>query len=226
MSETQIQSQQLDPYTLPLYGQRLIEASAGTGKTYTIGILYLRLLLGLGGESAFSRPLTVEDILVVTFTEAATNELRGRIRQRIHDMRLACIRNGKGYEEQTEYHQLLSEMPDEKQRLLAAQWLLLAERQMDESAIYTIHGFCQRMLVHNAFESGVLFEQTMVKDEYPVQKQACADYWRRHFYPLDYSMAKVIASEWSGRMHYYRILSPFYREICRLLWVLRIIKKL
>ncbi|MEI9696286.1 exodeoxyribonuclease V subunit beta [Moellerella wisconsensis] len=209
MSETQIQSQQLDPYTLPLYGQRLIEASAGTGKTYTIGILYLRLLLGLGGESAFSRPLTVEDILVVTFTEAATNELRGRIRQRIHDMRLACIRNGKGYEEQTEYRQLLSEMPDEKQRLLAAQWLLLAERQMDESAIYTIHGFCQRMLVHNAFESGVLFEQTMVKDEYPVQKQACADYWRRHFYPLDYSMAKVIASEWSGPDALLSDIKPF-----------------
>ncbi len=197
MNKMQIQSQDLDAYKLPLFGQRLIEASAGTGKTYTIGILYLRLLLGLGGESAFFRPLTIEDILVVTFTEAATNELRGRIRDRIHHMRLACIRNGTGYEDQPEYLELLSQIPPEK-RPLAAQWLLLAERQMDEAAIYTIHGFCQRMLINNAFESGMLFEQVIVQDEYPIQKQACADYWRRHFYPLNYSMAKVIAADWSG----------------------------
>ncbi len=70
----------LDPLRLPLQGERLIEASAGTGKTFTIAALYLRLLLGLGGSAAFPRPLTVEELLVVTFTEAATAELRGRIR--------------------------------------------------------------------------------------------------------------------------------------------------
>ena len=58
MSEV-IQAQVLDPYTLPLYQRRLIEASAGTGKTYTIGLLYLRLLLGLGGESALDRKSVV-----------------------------------------------------------------------------------------------------------------------------------------------------------------------
>ena len=68
----------LDPLRLPLQGERLIEASAGTGKTFTIAALYLRLLLGLGGSAAFPRPLTVEELLVVTFTEAATAELRGR----------------------------------------------------------------------------------------------------------------------------------------------------
>ena len=102
MNKVQVESQLLNVFSLPLRGQRLIEASAGTGKTYTIGILYLRLLLGLGGVNAFPRPLSVEEILVVTFTEAATNELRGRIRQRIHDMRLACLRNGVGFESQPE----------------------------------------------------------------------------------------------------------------------------
>lgn len=51
----------LDPLRLPLQGERLIEASAGTGKTFTIAALYLRLLLGLGGSAAFPRPLTVEE---------------------------------------------------------------------------------------------------------------------------------------------------------------------
>ncbi|MDN6089653.1 MAG: UvrD-helicase domain-containing protein, partial [Enterobacterales bacterium] len=86
------QAQTLDALALPLIGERLIEASAGTGKTFTIAALYLRLLLGLGGENAFPRPLSVEEILVVTFTEAATEELRGRIRSNIHDLRLACVR--------------------------------------------------------------------------------------------------------------------------------------
>ncbi|MGO2334995.1 exodeoxyribonuclease V subunit beta [Providencia sp.] len=198
MSKTQMSSQLLDAFSLPLQGQRLIEASAGTGKTYTIGILYLRLLLGLGGDNSFPRPLSVEEILVVTFTEAATNELRGRIRERIHEMRLACLRNGVGFESKPEYIELLNQLPEQEQREFAANWLLAAERQMDEAAIYTIHGFCQRMLVNNAFESGVLFEQTMIKDEFPIQKQACADFWRRHFYPLDYSLTKVVQSQWNG----------------------------
>jgi len=82
----------LNPLTLPLRDERLIEASAGTGKTFTIGLLYLRLLLGHGGEHGYFRPLSVEEILVVTFTEAATAELRGRIRANIHELRIACVR--------------------------------------------------------------------------------------------------------------------------------------
>ncbi|WP_099074431.1 exodeoxyribonuclease V subunit beta [Proteus alimentorum] len=193
MSEV-IQAQPLNPYTLPLYQRRLIEASAGTGKTYTIGLLYLRLLLGLGGESAFYRPLSVEEILVVTFTDAATDELRSRIRKNIHELRLACIRHDVESSDDT-YLELLKQIPNKE---LAAQWLLEAERQMDEAAIYTIHGFCQRMLANNAFESGVLFEQVLIQDEYELKKRVCADFWRRHCYPLSYDVAHAVSQIWSG----------------------------
>lgn len=182
----------LDSLNLPLFGARLIEASAGTGKTYTLAVLYLRLLLGLGGENAFSRLLSVQEILVVTFTEAATEELRGRIRQNIHDLRLACIR---GEASQPGLATLLAQIED---RQTAASLLLAAERQMDEAAIYTIHGFCQRMLTQNAFESGILFEQTLIQDEQSLRRQATADFWRRHCYPLPLSLAKVVNNEWRG----------------------------
>ncbi len=187
-----VQPQILDPLALPLYGERLIEASAGTGKTFTIAALYLRLLLGLGGESAYPRPLSVEEILVVTFTEAATKELRGRIRENIHLMRLACVRN---FSDDPLFSSLLPQIPD---LAYGASQLLAAERQMDEAAIYTIHGFCQRMLAHNAFESGMLFEQTLVQDELPLRRQACADFWRRHCYPLPLAIARAVSQEWSG----------------------------
>lgn len=182
----------LDPLTLPLFGERLIEASAGTGKTFTLALLYLRLLLGLGKEAAFSRRLTVEEILVVTFTEAATEELRGRIRSNIHELRLACIR---GVSDNSMLTALMSEIASLPE---AASTLLAAERQMDEAAIYTIHGFCQRMLMHNAFESGILFEQTLIQDEQPLRRQSCADFWRRYCYPLPLNIARVVSQEWSG----------------------------
>ncbi|WP_437214384.1 exodeoxyribonuclease V subunit beta [Pectobacterium sp. LFLA-215] len=192
--------QSLDVMTLPLLGERLIEASAGTGKTYTLAALYLRLLLGLGKQAAYPRPLLVEEILVVTFTEAATEELRERIRARIHALRIACLRKsaqGKEAEKPKDASlaQLLEEISDHRD---AADVLLAAERQMDEAAIYTIHGFCQRMLSTNAFESGVLFEQVLIEDEQPLRRQACADFWRRYCYPLPVEVARIVGLEWKG----------------------------
>ena len=189
MTET---AESLDPLRLPLTGERLIEASAGTGKTFTIAALYLRLLLGLGGESAFPRPVSVEELLVVTFTEAATEELRGRIRSNIHELRIACLRESSS---NPLYASLLAEIADKNQ---AAQTLMLAERQMDEAAVFTIHGFCQRMLSLNAFESGMLFEQQLIEDESRLRYQACADFWRRHCYPLPRDIAAVIHEQWKG----------------------------
>ncbi|HSO79458.1 MAG TPA: UvrD-helicase domain-containing protein, partial [Chromatiaceae bacterium] len=73
----------LDPLRFPLQGSRLIEASAGTGKTWTIAALYLRLVLGHGGDAACTRALAPAEILVMTFTRAATRELSDRIRGRL-----------------------------------------------------------------------------------------------------------------------------------------------
>lgn len=195
--------QPLDMLTLPLSGMRLIEASAGTGKTFTLAALYLRLLLGLGGEAAYPRPLSVEEILVVTFTEAATEELRGRIRSNIHQLRLDCLR---GISSDPLLGALLEQITDKNE---AAMQLLAAERQMDQSAIHTIHGFCQRILLNHAFESGMLFEQTLIQDETPLQRQACADFWRRHCYPLPLPIARVISQIWSGPEKLLQEIAPY-----------------
>lgn len=193
----------LDPLTLPLHGASLIEASAGTGKTYTLAALYLRLLLGLGQRAAYPRPLSVEEILVVTFTEAATDELRGRIRQNIHLLRLACVRRSS---DDPLLRDLLQQIPD---CLLAARQLLAAERQMDDAAIYTIHGFCQRMLSQNTVESGMMFQQTLVEDETALRRQVCADFWRRHCYPLPYAIARMVNKAWDGPEQLLAELLPY-----------------
>lgn len=193
----------LQALQLPLWGERLIEASAGTGKTFTIVVLYLRLLLRLGGDKAYIRPLKVEEILIVTFTEAAKEELKERIRINVHRLRIACIR---GYSDDAMDQELLNEITDLKH---ASIQLLAAERQMDEASIYTIHGFCQRILSSNAFESGILFEQTLINDELPLRRQACADFWRRYCYPLSFNVARIVSNEWSGPEKLLNDIAPY-----------------
>ncbi|USH03032.1 exodeoxyribonuclease V subunit beta [Grimontia kaedaensis] len=197
-------TQLLDPMSFPLHGQRLIEASAGTGKTFTIAGLYLRLLLGHGSEdTAHASPLSVDKVLVVTFTEAATQELRDRIRARIHDARLAFSR---GHSDDPVIRPLLDEVQDYS---YAERLLLQAERQMDEAAIYTIHGFCQRMLTQNAFESGSLFTNEFITDESALRERAVSDYWRRQFYPLPKSLAGVVRGYWESPLSLLKDISTY-----------------
>ncbi len=187
-----MKTQLLDPITLPIQGQCLIEASAGTGKTFTLAALYLRLLLGLGkrGEQGQENtPLGVEQILVVTFTEAATQELRDRIRQRIREARIAFM---SGETSDPFLQSLLAQTDNHREK---ARLMELAAAEMDQAAIFTIHGFCQRMLKQHAFESGALFNQELTPDDAPLVRQALLDVWRNLVYPLTGSLANAVLDE-------------------------------
>ncbi|VFP88126.1 RecBCD enzyme subunit RecB [Candidatus Erwinia haradaeae] len=193
----------LKPLVLPLYGERLIEASAGTGKTFTIGLFYLRLLLGLGGKSAFNRQLSIKEILVVTFTENSTAELRSRIHSNIHELRIACL---CGYSLNPLFVELMSQITNLSD---AASTLLIAAQNMYEASIFTIHGFCKRMLDLYSFEIGLLFQQELVVDETRIHRQAVTDFWRRSFYPLPLSVIHVVRKLWVGPEQLFQELSPF-----------------
>jgi exodeoxyribonuclease V beta subunit len=177
----------LDPITMPLTGHALIEASAGTGKTYTLAALYLRLLLGVGREN----PLEVDKILVVTFTEAATQELRERIRTRIQEARIAFV---LGKSDDHFIAQLLDLHNDHARAILDLEF---AASEMDQAAIFTIHGFCQRMLKQHAFESGASFSAKLITDDSMIVRQALLDYWRTELYLAPEALAQEILSCYS-----------------------------
>ncbi len=172
----------LDPLRLPLRDQILIEASAGTGKTYTIALLFLRLLL--------KRELAVDEILVVTFTDAAVEELRGRIRQRIRDA--LDVLEGKGPDDKT-LHELLAQA-GERERVL----LNDALTRMDEAAVRTIHSFCRKMLQEHAFESNAPFEMELLESEAPLRTRIMEDFWRQRFYPAAEGEAAWVQSQWQS----------------------------
>ena len=146
--------QPLEVSTFPLHGLRLIEASAGTGKTHTITNLYVRLLLGRGTK----RPLLTREILVLTFTIAATDELRSRIRARVAEASrvFGAFHSATATEndEFLAYLRATSAAPEQDRKLLSFGLLT-----MDEAAIFTIHGFCSHILREQSFETGQLFNQ-------------------------------------------------------------------
>lgn len=133
-----------------LEGTSLVEAGAGTGKTYTIVELYVRFLL--------ERRLRVPQILVVTYTVAATAELRGRVRRRLVAL-AGSLAPGADLECVEE-----------------------ALRSFDQAAIFTIHGFCQRALQEHAFESGRSFDCELVSDQRALLEEVAQDFWARQLY--------------------------------------------
>jgi exodeoxyribonuclease V beta subunit len=152
----------------PLEGTNLIEASAGTGKTYTLSGLFLRLIL----EKRFS----VDEILVVTYTVAATEELRDRIRKKLRETLDAL---GTGRSEDVFVTGLIKKISNAE---AAIQLLQEALHDFDKAPIFTIHGFCQRMLHENAFESGSLFDTELTPDQRGIEQEIVFDFWRLHFY--------------------------------------------
>jgi exodeoxyribonuclease V beta subunit len=165
----------LNPYEIPLESINLIEASAGTGKSWTVTLLYLRLIL--------EKNYTVDQILVVTFTDAATKELRDDIRNRI----VAALEafSQADYQNDDEYKRLLDKCDDKEEALLR---LNRAKLSMDEAAVFTIHGFCQRSLSENAFEANLPFESELLEDDSEIMQKLTDDFWRRRFFKAPRSL--------------------------------------
>jgi len=176
----------LDSATIPLTGRHLIEASAGTGKTYNITRIYLRLLL--------ERELKVEQILLMTFTKDATQELRGRIDAFIREaLSHWQTNNWQTLCREDEYFQAINErVSADKIEFLLKRALLF----LDEAAIFTIHGFCQRALTQHAFASGLPFNANMSTHSNELILQATQD-WYRQLAQQNTDDFALIAQFWS-----------------------------
>jgi len=166
----------LDVFACPLDGIRLIEASAGTGKTWNICGLYLRLLL--------ERELEVQQLLVVTFTRAATAELKGRIRERI--VATLAFLDGAAPGPDPFVPDLVAALEGRGlARNVLREHLEAALQAFDEAAIFTIHGYCQRALADTPFAAGLPFALELAEDDLELRLEATRDFWRRHIVSED-----------------------------------------
>ena len=169
----------LDPLRVPLAGAHLIEASAGTGKTWTITALLLRLVL--------EHDIPVSRILVVTYTNAAARELRSRIRQ-------VLAKAARSLRDQDQAAvSLLTNEPISPDVLLHR--IRRAILDFDEAAIFTIHGFCQRVLSDRAFESAMPFEAKLLPDESGLLREVVDDFWRLNVHSAEPLWASYLLNQ-------------------------------
>ena len=164
----------LDWRAMPLHGRVLIEASAGTGKTWNIGVIYLRLLL--------ERGLRVEQILVTTFTDAAAQELRERLRRRLVEAeRLleAAARDAASADPLESW--LAALCPDADSTRLALRRIQLARSDLDRAPVSTIHALCQRIQRDYPLQSGAAFADDQLFDEQQLMRECVEDFWRRRY---------------------------------------------
>ncbi|WP_081180676.1 exodeoxyribonuclease V subunit beta [Colwellia sp. PAMC 21821] len=158
----------LNANTIALQGKHLIEASAGTGKTHNITRIFLRLLL--------ERELPIEQILVMTFTKDATEEIRGRIddfiRESLHSWDSLIVSDD--YFTTLSANLAIKNIGSREVKARLSQALLY----IDEAAIFTIHGFCKRVLNQYAFASGISFNAQMETDTQDITLEACQDWYR------------------------------------------------
>jgi exodeoxyribonuclease V beta subunit len=150
----------------PRQGKSLIEASAGTGKTYSISNLFLHFIL---------QECPIQSILVVTFTDAATQELKGRIRDNL--IKARSVFSGEEKDDDLSAIGVLYEEPVKK--------IDSALLNFDQASVFTIHGFCQRMLREYAFESSAMFEVELLQDDKKILEEVINDFWRQEIYPLN-----------------------------------------
>jgi len=164
----------LDWRRMPLQGRILIEASAGTGKTWNIGLIYLRLLL--------ERDLRVEQILVTTFTDAAAQELRERLRRRLIEAeRLLDSITPEPADDDSLQSYLSSLCSDDDSRQRVLRKIQLARTDLDRAPVSTIHALCQRIQRDYPLESGASFANDKLFDEQQLQRECVEDFWRRRY---------------------------------------------
>ncbi|QJC35870.1 exodeoxyribonuclease V subunit beta [Enterobacteriaceae endosymbiont of Donacia sparganii] len=207
MKKKIIKFKEFDPFKENLSGQYLIEASAGTGKTFTIIIIYLRLLLGLHQKKHNLIPLTVEQILVVTFTDIAIKDLCKRIKKSIHILRIGCLKKKSKY---GIIDNFIKEIQDYE---TANNLLLKAELNMHNASIYTIHSFCQKILNFKNYEIYDFFSnKKIISDELILQKEASINFWKKYLYNLPKKIAKIIFLYWKSPDNLLNTLLPFLSQ--------------
>jgi exodeoxyribonuclease V beta subunit len=169
--------------TAPIEGGiTVVEASAGTGKTYCLTGLVLRLLLE-------ERVRDVGKVLVVTFTNAATHELVTRLRAALrHAHRLL---RGEVAAADPFFRHLAQRHGDDRGRAVLRRALLC----FDDLGVFTIHGFCKRVLQESAFESGIDFQPEFIDNDEPLLLGAARDFWRRRLYREGDLVAAAVAEE-------------------------------
>lgn len=173
-----------DVTKIELSGKNLIEASAGTGKTFSVAVLTLRLIL--------EKQVSVNEVLMVTFTEAATAELSERVGSFINQ----AYRSALGEEvKEPIIKGIVVDAIEAQGKEVVIETLTASRLLRDELNVFTIHSFCSQVLKQEAFATGQLFNAEITGDEKQFLNEGLQEYWRKQVATLDVSLLKWLREE-------------------------------
>ncbi|CAL4323185.1 exodeoxyribonuclease V subunit beta [Buchnera aphidicola] len=175
-----------DVINTPIKNICLIEASAGTGKTLTICLLYLRILIGIN-----TKRYPINNILVVTFTKLAQKELFKRIKNYIYDLKKSCLK--KEIHKHSVLKIIFNEIKDFKKTYIKLQ---IAENNFNQSCIYTIDAFFFKILNFNTFDSKIECQKHVIKNQQEIYLKSAIQYWRKYYYSLPTGITYIIYTHW------------------------------
>ena len=197
-----------DALDVGLNNDLLVDASAGTGKTYTLTTLVARLLV--------EEDRSIDQLLIVTFSNAAAGELRDRVWRTLRDARAAIAAPGSPASDQA--RGLVERWRDHQLQETALTRLTSAIRDFDLGKITTIHGFCQRTLSEFALQADLPFSFDVRGDDTLAVAAAVRDFWRKHMVDQDVGLIEYAKSEkfvlneettgWAGAHRPLKLLWP------------------
>ncbi|WP_343183946.1 exodeoxyribonuclease V subunit beta [Buchnera aphidicola (Ceratovacuna keduensis)] len=168
----------------------LIESSAGTGKTFSIIILFLRLALNINIKNKYIKNLNVNKILILTFTNYSKNEIYKKIKIMISEFKKDCIKKNSN---NIIYKKIIKKIKNINKVI---EKLSKIEKEFDGSSILTIHQFCNNIIRENNFLFKIGFYKKIIKDEEKIILNSIKNFWRKNFYKLPKEIVKIIYFYW------------------------------
>ncbi len=174
-----------------IYDKILIEASAGTGKTNVISLLYIRFLLNINLDKYFDN-LLIDNILIVTFTELACLEIKNRILNNIRNLKISCLYNKCIDNSIYDLFIYIKNFPN------IVNILTKLEYKIDFFSIFTIHGFCKKIIFSNFIEFNIDYKLKIISNEIDLIYELVIFYWYNKLSILPINIVKIILSYWSN----------------------------
>ncbi|WP_343192499.1 exodeoxyribonuclease V subunit beta [Buchnera aphidicola (Taiwanaphis decaspermi)] len=190
-------------FDIPLKGTILIEASAGTGKTFSIIILYIRLLLKINNNY---NNIKTKNILILTFTNFAKQEIKKRIKKIIYEVKLACFYKKSNNKE---INKIIKKITNFKK---AYKTLLQAEYEINECSIYTIHGFCKKLLKSNVLFFKKTIYTKIIKNSKKIYLESVYDYWNKYYTKIPISLSNIILKKFISPDVFFNKILPLIKK--------------
>ncbi len=189
-----------------IYSKNLIEASAGTGKTNIISLLYLRFLLNINLDKYFNN-LLIDNILIVTFTELASLEIKNRLLNNIRNLKISCIKNYCIDSNIYDIFNYIKNFPN------IINFLTKLEYQIDIFSIFTIHSFCKKIIFNNFLYFNINYNSEILSNEINLIYELVILYWNNNLSNLSINIIKIIKNYWLSYNNLFNDIKIFFNFI-------------